>query len=258
MRLPRGAGEGYDGVSKAADEAAAPRRGASADGARDAAPSRVAGDAALRAGGEGGRRPDPLDAGAVPVHARPARRTVRRDRLARHRRRDSVRHPRRKGSPRERRLGGGRGRAGERPSPEARAAGIPGHHRRVPVRIHRPRALRRGEAGSALRAFRVRGAMRRQRRDARSFGQNRRVARARRGGHGGAERHDGRAREGDPRRPRRGGVRGPARDVVRGQILLGPLRPVQGCGGIGPPLRRPALVPDGSGERGGGAPRGRA
>src|SRR5919106_2175 len=130
-------------------------------------------------------------------------------------------------------------RAAARP----RAREPPPPHRRLPLRIHVARALRR----------------RRERR-----GPERRLARAPRedGGEpcrGGRrrrlpERHDGRPCRSDPRRARRRGVRARPHRLVRGQVRLRLLRPVPRGGRVRACLRRPARLPAGSGERPGAPP----
>src|SRR5581483_6208583 len=53
-------------------------------------------------------------------------------------------------------------------------------------------------------------------------------------------------------------LRGRPDHVVRGEARVELLRALSGSGGVGAAVRRPPLVPDGSRERRGGAPRGRA
>ncbi len=67
------------------------------------------------------------------------------------------------------------------------------------------------------------------------------------------ERHDGRPGRGDPRGARR---RGPVRDAdpgLLGQVRVGVLRAVPRGGRLGAGVRRPARLPDGSGQRQRGA-----
>ena len=108
--------------------------------------------------------------------------------VARRRRRASVRHSRPQGRDRfrsvERRRAGAAGGA----RAQARGARARRHHRRLSVRVHRSRALRRHSRRR-----------RRQRRDARAARARSGVARARRRRHRRAERHDGRPRRRDPR-----------------------------------------------------------
>ena len=90
------------------------------------------------------------------------------------------------------------------------------HHRRVPVRVHRPRPLRRLRADGVGR----------QRRDARAARAHGRLARARGRRRRRAERHDGRPRRRDPRRARRRGLRRHADHRLQRQVRLRVLRPV--------------------------------
>ena len=116
------------------------------------------------------------------------------------------------------------------------------HHRRLPLRVHRARPLRRHP--------RRRG---RERRDARAARADRGQPRRRRRRRRRAERHDGRARRRDPR--------GAARDAdrrLRRQVRVRLLRPVPRRRRVDAVLRRPARLPDGSGERARGAARVRA
>ena len=126
-------------------------------------------------------------------------------------------------------------------------ADVPGHDRRLPVRVHRPRPLRdRDRRGD------------RERSDGRSAGARRGVARGGGRGHRRAVRHDGRPRRRHPAGARRARVRAHGDHGVRGEVLLRVLRAVPRRGGVGAAVRRPAVAPDGSGERRRGAARGRA
>ena len=116
------------------------------------------------------------------------------------------------------------------------------HHRRLPMRIHGARALRRDPGR--------RGRERRDDRAARAdCHQPRRGRRRRRR----AQRHDGRTRRRDPRAPA-----GDADRRVRGEVRVRLLRPVPRRRRVDAVLRRPARLPDGSGQRPRGAARVRA
>ncbi|CAA9361633.1 MAG: Porphobilinogen synthase, partial [uncultured Gemmatimonadaceae bacterium] len=82
------------------------------------------------------------------------------------------------------------------------------------------------------------------------------LARARRRRRGGAERHDGRARGGDPRRARRRRVQRDAGAELRGEVRVGLLRAVPRGGRERARAWRPPRLPDGRGQRRRGAPRG--
>ena len=130
-----------------------------------------------------------------------------------------------------------RDRAAGAPGAAGRGARADARHRRLPLRVHEPRPLRR--------APRRRG---RERRDARAARPHGREPRRRRRRRRRAERHDGRARRRDPR--------GPAADAdhrLCGQVRVGVLRAVPRGGRVGPVVRRPPRLPDGSAERARGA-----
>ena len=93
----------------------------------------------------------------------------------------------------------------------------------------------------------------RQRRDAGAARAHGRVARRGRRGRRLPERHDGRPGGRDP-----GGASRDADRRVLGEVRLGVLRAVPRGGRLGAVVRRPARLPDGSGERPRGAPRVRA
>ena len=120
--------------------------------------------------------------------------------------------------------------------------GARARHRRLPLRVHRARPLRRHP--------RRRG---RERRDARAARADRGQPRRRRRRRRRAERHDGRARRRDPR-----GAAGDADPRLRRQVRLRLLRPVPRRRRVDAVLRRPARLPDGSGQRARGAARVRA
>ena len=98
----------------------------------------------------------------------------------------------------------------------------------------------------------------RERSDGRSAGARRGVARRRRRRHRRAVGHDGRPRRRDPAGARRARLRERRDHVVRGEVLLGVLRAVPRGRRVGAEVRRPPIAPDGSGQRRGGAARGRA
>ena len=123
-----------------------------------------------------------------------------------------------------------------------------GRDRRLPVRLHQPRPLRRP----------ARRRQRRQRQLARPAGPHRRLARARGRGCGGAQRHDGRARRGPAHAARRRGLQGPADHRLLGQVRLRLLRAVSRGRRLRALVRRQARLPDGPGQRRGGRPRGAA
>ena len=115
--------------------------------------------------------------------------------------------------------------------------------RPVPRRVHRPRPLR---ACSARRHGR-------QRRHARAATGEVAVAQAAAGRrHGGAERDDGRPGRGDPRRRSTAPASSEVGDPrLRGEVRLGPLRPVPGGGRRDDRRRRrPPRLPAGPGQRG--------
>ncbi len=89
------------------------------------------------------------------------------------------------------------------------------------------------------------------------LGTGRHVARDGRGRHHRAVRHDGRPRRGDPPGARRTRVRKHGHHGVCRQILVGVLRPVPRGRRFGAEVRRSAVIPDGSGERGRSPARGR-
>ena len=122
-------------------------------------------------------------------------------------------------------------------------------HRRLPLRVHRPRPLRRRRATASvdndatLELLARDGA----------------VARAGRRRHGRAVRHDGRPRRRDPRGARRGRLRRRCRSCPTPpstpRRFYGPFRE---AADIGAAVRRPPRLPDGPGQRARGAARGRA
>ena len=103
-----------------------------------------------------------------------------------------------------------------------------------------------------------RGRPRQERRERGAPGPRRAVPHGVRGRHRRALRHDGRPRGSDPGGARRGGLHRDADHGVLGEVRLGVLRAVPGGGGVDAPVRGPALLPDGSGERRRGAARGGA
>ena len=114
--------------------------------------------------------------------------------------------------------------------------------RRLPLRVHRARSLRRPRRGHG-----------RERRDARAPRPHGRQPR--RGGRrrGLPERHDGRPGRRDPHGPARHADR-----LVRREVRVRVLRPVPRGRGVGARVRRPARIPDGPRERARGPPRERA
>ena len=140
-------------------------------------------------------------------------------------------------------MGGGR----HRPDRAARAAAaLPGArpaHRRLSLRVHVARALRRG-----------RRRRHRQRPEPRAARPHRGQPRRGRGRHRRAERHDGRPGRRDPRGARRPRPRDDADPRLLGEVRLRVLRPVPRGGRQCARVRRPARLPDGSGQR----PRGHA
>ena len=131
-----------------------------------------------------------------------------------------------------------RDRAEGDPGDQAREQFAAGDDGRVQLRVHQPRALR-------VREERRRG----QRHDAAVAGEIGVVARARRGGCGGALGHDGRAGVGDPAGAGRERVRADGDSGVRGEVRERVLRTFPRGGGIGAAVRGPAELPDGPGER---------
>src|SRR6185312_10378192 len=188
--------------------------------------------AASAAGGIDARR-------GADINRRDAARRARGARCRR-RRRAAVRHPRSQGRRRFRGVerqgpGAAGGARAQTRAPRARR-----HHRRLPLRVHRPRPLRH----SARRHGR-------QRRHARASGKGSGIARGRGRRHRGAERHDGRPRCGHTFGARRTGTARHGDLELCGQVR----RPVSRRRRVDPELRRPAVVSDGRGERRRGAAR---
>src|SRR4051812_26796660 len=143
---------------------------------------------------------------------------------------------------------GRRGPGAERdPRDPDPGTGTPGGHRRLPLRVHLARRLRR--------PARRRG---RQRRHAAAPRQGRRLACARGSGRGRAVRHDGRARDRDPERARRRRTPGRRDLLVQLQVRLGLLRAVPRRGWLGAQVGRPQGLPARSGQRARGRARGAA
>ncbi len=108
--------------------------------------------------------------------------------------------------------------------------GRAGHHRRLPLRVHRARPLRHRRWTTRSRTTRP------------SSSWSRAARLARRGGrrHRRAVRHDGRPRRRHPRRRSTSAASSRRRDhVVRGEVLLGVLRPVPRRRRLGAEVRRP-------------------
>ena len=142
---------------------------------------------------------------------------------------------------RGRRAAGGAGAEGGAP-------GAGGDDRRLPVRLHEPRPLRR----------RARRRQRGQRRLARAAGPHGQLARTRGRGRGRPQRHDGRPRRRAARAARLRGLQGPADHRLLRQVRLGLLRAVPRGGRLDARVRRPARLPDGPRQRRGGRARGAA
>ena len=191
-------------VAPAARTAAAGDAGVAADGARDVAGGGRLRLPAVRDARARRAQADRLDAGHLSALGRPGGRGSRARRVARRSRRAALRHPGVQGSDRRgellaarrRRAGGARDQAG--------GAGAGRDHRRVPVRVHRPRPLRRAQRrrrGAAAPAP-PRG-LRPERRDARRARSGRGRARGSGRRPRRAERHDRRHGAEHPHGPRR-------------------------------------------------------
>ena len=122
-----------------------------------------------------------------------------------------------------------------RPPAQGRAARASGHHRRMPVQLHKPRALR----PDPERRDRQRPLDRADREGCADARRGRRRAR-------GAERHDGWTRGRDPGGARPGGSRERWHPLLRGQVRVGLLRAVSSRGRLLAGFRRQARLPDGS------------
>ena len=236
-----------DDEADEAAAAAAPRRDDARARARNAAVARHVHAAAVRLRRRRRAARGVVDARRLQPVGRRSRQGSPRRRRRRRPQRAAVRAARPQG---RRRLGVLRSRGagavgGARD--QARAARRARGHRRVPVRVHGPRPLRHH-----------RGRRSGERSDGRAARARRRVARGRRRRHRRAVGHDGRARRRDPPGARRARLREHGDHGVRGEVLLGVLRSVPRGRGFGAEVRRSAVVPDGSGERGRGAARGRA
>ena len=153
-------------------------------------------------------------------------------------RRAPVRAARTKGPARHRGVRRGRHRPAGGARGEGHRARPPRHHRRVPLRVHDHGHC--GVVEDGERAERSRRS---------SCSRARRLARRGRRRHGGAVRHDGRARGRDPRGARRGELSGDADHGLLGEVRLGVLRAVPRGGGLRAPVRRPARLPDGPRQR---------
>ena len=217
-------------------------------GPRDRADARAPRLPDVRAARRGQRDADRGDAGRRPAVDLPRGRGGGRGARARHPGGAALRPPRREGRPGLRRLRRRGRRAARRPRDQGGAPGAGRDHRRVPLRVHLARPLRR-------RDRRRHG---RQRRDARAARQDGDLTRRGRRRRRRAERHDGRPRGRAALPARRRGLQGPADHRLLGQVRLRLLRPVPRGGRLGARLRRPAQLPDGSGQRRRGGARGAA
>ena len=113
-----------------------------------------------------------------------------------------------------------------------------GDYRRLHVRVHRSRALRRHRKRTG-----------RQRPDAGIAGPDRGIPRPVRGRLGGAFGNDGRPSVGHSPGVGPPGLHRHADHGLRSEIRLGLLRAVPGGGRVRPPVRRPTQLPDGPGQR---------
>ena len=199
--------------------------------------------------GEGIREPVAVDAGGRALLDQQPGRGGGRGRRRRGRRGDAVRDPRRQGRVRHRRLR----RRGDRADGGAGAEGRPSRprrdDRRLPLRVHLARPLRRLPRGLAGGRQRPLG---------RAAGENRDLARRGRRRRGRAERHDGRPGRRDPLPARRGGPQRRADHRLQRQVRLRLLRAVPRRRRVDAGIRRPPRLPDGSGQRARSGARGRA